>query len=213
MVQAILEGRKTETRRTRGLDKINENPDAWQFKGIDHTGEYIFYNPTFYDEHNGLSIAIKCPYGQVGDQLWVRETWASEYRTRVYYKADMMSYGNCNEVGLVDGITIYDKKMFPVAIQHGQISKWKSPRFMFRWASRITTENTKIRVERVQEIDKKDKYDQDIGGGAWKEGFRCPCPTAAFMLYWESLNGKRGYGWIKNPWVWVIEFKDIKNEV
>lgn len=193
MVRAIQEGHKTETRRTRGLDKINYFPVAWQFKGIDHTGEYVFYNPVFYDKHNGLSIGIKCPYGQVGDQLWVRETfyvqpelWARNHEPQpIHYAADGLT--ECLEDYII-----------------------KPSIFMPRWASRITTENTKIRVERVQDIYSYDKYGQQIDVGAWKEGFRCPNSIAAFMLYWDKLNAKRGYPWKLNPWIWVIEFKEIK---
>lgn len=193
-VRAILEGRKTQTRRTRGLDKINANPDAWQFMGIDDAGEYVFWNPTYYDEHNGLSIGIKCPYGQVGDQLWVKETFAYvEHNSHVVYKSDGMEqirkhYPFLNEVCI----------------------GWKSPRFLPRWASRITTENTKIRVERVQDITTNDLIAEGIEPPLAQYDSGSMPRIIIFEKLWDSLNAKRGYSWEFNPCIWVIEFKETK---
>lgn len=75
MVLAILEGEKTRTRRTKGLEQVNEAPDEWVFEGkvVDSVekrdvGKYCFLN-----EESGECAYVKCPYGKVGDHLWVRE--------------------------------------------------------------------------------------------------------------------------------------------
>ena len=79
--------------------------------------------------------------------------------------------------------------------------------FMPRWASRLSLRVTDVRAEPLQAIDKLDEFGQHIDGGAWAEGIRCPNPTAGFMLYWDSLNAKRGYPWDINPLVWVVKFE------
>ena len=197
MIRAILEGRKTQTRRTRGLDKINANPDAWQFMGIDDAGEYVFWNPTYYDEHNGLSIGIKCPYGQVGDQLWVRETFTLTQFNKPVYRADAKDKDGLRW----DSIEPNDPQKEVL---------WRSPRFMFRWASRITTENTKIRVERVQDITTNDLIAEGIEPPLAQYDSGSMPRIIIFEKLWDSLNAKRGYSWEFNPCIWVIEFKETK---
>jgi len=188
MVKAILEGRKTQTRRTRGLNEINKNPDDWVVHHIDGT-EWEFKNTK-----NLADYHINCPYGKIGDRLWVRETWAI-----IDAKLPMLPY--------VDGIkTIYraDNKK-----EYNKI-KWHPSIFMPRKFSRITLEITNIRVERVQDITAKDAY---------AEGARCDCLKPVdickgnidnFKKLWNSINEKKGYGWNKNPWVWVPEWLPYK---
>lgn len=208
-VCAILDGRKTHTRRTRGLDKINKNPDAWQFMGIDDAGEYVFWNPTYYDEHNGLSIGIKCPYGQVGDQLWCRENFYQLYQ----------------EGKWIDGCIRYAEwadELYAHNNTVGEFGYRKRPSiFMAKMYSRITLEITEIRVERVRKISRQDciaegieRCDRNNPFCGWRnyqnEEYECDNPYECFKTLWDSLNAKRGCGWESNPFVWVIEFKEIK---
>lgn len=171
MVKAILEG-KTQTRRTWGLDEINKHPEAWcDPKNI---ADNWWRFESVYD--SGEFLVVKCPYGQVGDRLWVKETWRNLGNNEVseprpIYKADYLL--NSNQF------------------------KWKSPRFMPRWASRIDLEITEVRAERLQEISEED---------AEAEGFKyhidefqpgCSYIVTAkekFEDKWDSLNAKRGYG-------------------
>lgn len=211
MVQAILEGYKTQTRRVvkpqpyiterHYLNASHRNGNSFLFKNL---------------QDNRLLIC-ECPYGQVGDRLWVRETWVEDripqfkesQRGTVHYKADNI----------------------PV-ITESWAGHWKPSIFMPRWASRITLEITDIRVQRLQEIG----YDDAIAEGVSKEmglrfGFASPYPEDKYLLMlarhiyvalWDSINGKRSinlsatngktvyeYSWIANPWVWVIEFKKV----
>ena len=173
MVKAILEGRKTQTRRV--LRDTTE-----------HRGEQ--YNPAYIERwKNDEGWAKICPYGKVGDRLWVRETFCDDciqdpVPHRVCYKA------NRENQPASDFCT-----------------KWKPSIFMPRWASRITLEITNIRVERVQDIGVKDalaegvKYDVSVRGGD---------PVSRYQDLWDSINGEK-YPWSSNPWVWVIEFKRI----
>ena len=214
MVKAILEGRKTMTRRLDGLKEINQKPNKWRLpvKQADDEGRWWFSSDTQEE-----TIVVKPRY-QVGDRLWVRETL---YR-HIYL----------NEAGYLADET-------PVFINQtiGDVAKWQWQKdilpsiHMPRWASRITLEITEVRVERLQEIPLEDIY---------KEG--CPIEKATifvdpadgyelkaratewFARLWESLNAKRkptkydrehgivepitpSYAWASNPWVWVISFK------
>jgi hypothetical protein len=177
MVKAILDGRKTMTRRV----------IKWPHVEIDI--DHRILGGCYWDEQKGRLTGqmyiLSCPYGQTGDRLWVRETWQYNPFGGIVYRAG-------------SGIVDCDGR------------GWKPSIFMPRRASRITLEITAVRVERVQDIDKRDGHGQHIIGDAWAEGFRTPNPTAAFMLYWDSLNAKRGHGWEKNPFVWTIAFKRIQ---
>jgi len=150
---------------------------------------------TFYKNALIGAILTACPYGQVGDRLWCKETWFPnhlDWRERhnisdVDYKADYDGRGSFYEDG---------------------DPSWRPSIFMPRWASRIDLEITDIRVERLQEI---------ISGDCLAEGILASCDDGIgvqgmeldykFSKLWDSLNAKRGYSWESNPFVWVIEFK------
>lgn len=86
--------------------------------------------------------------------------------------------------------------------------KWKPAIFMPRWASRITLEIVSIRVERVKEITEHDALSEGVFGDEvdWADQ---PMPSMCFEALWDSINGKT-HPWSSNPWVWVIEFKQIE---
>ena len=181
MVKAILDGRKTMTRRTGGLNKINENPNHW-FGIPENIEEGALWR---FNNYNGSSLIVKCPY-QIGDRLWVKETWAEPF----------------NRTTDKDSETpLYKADIYPSFLK---CYKWKPSIFMPRWASRITLLITEVKTERVQEISHS-PFDQDCHA----EGFNNPSDLCLndFMQCWNSLNAKRGYGWEKNPWVWVIGFR------
>ena len=194
MVRAILDGKKTQTRRV--------------FKTKEGEAEF--------------TRSLKpSPYGQVGDTLWVRETfyaygkWVKDGTTKAgeqaykfldltpenqaldyYYAATEKPTVVCTKI---------DKK-------HGLKSWFKRPSiFMPKWASRITLKITDIRVERVQDISERD---------AASEGVNTPYPPdetklfsdyrERFEILWDSINAKRGYSWESNPYVWVVKFEVIK---
>jgi hypothetical protein len=138
-----------------------------------------------------------CPYGGVGDRLWVRETWScprqiggSYVREKRMYKADETSpYLDYSNV------------------------VWKPSIHMPRQFSRITLEITGMRVERLQAITANDCIAEGIPSrGIDRDG---PCIASALMYIddyqklWDSLNASRGYGWEPNPYVWVISFRKV----
>jgi hypothetical protein len=180
MVHAILDGRKTQTRRA-----IKPQPDHWCIMvGRTLRGGEL-HIPTYNTEYP--ERIIPCPYGQPGDRLWVRETWF-ESNGAVHHKAGY------SQVDL-DG-----KSDFPCTV------KWRPSIHMPRWASRITLEIVEVRVQRVQEISLSDIREEGIEKGLLDVSYDM---KQNFITLWDSINAKRGFGWDKNPWVWAIEFKRI----
>lgn len=202
MVRAILEGRKTQTRRvvkpTQSTPKVAPlRMEPWIIDGEwqeDDNGLPCWAG--FHPDYPGEAKWFTCPYGQPGDRLWVRETWSKETidsTERIVYRAD-------------------------IANGHNFIG-WRPSIHMPRAYSRITLEITDVRAERVQEISEADAKAE----GALQEfrtvvmrpdggpDYHLPLSyRAGFANLWDSINAKRGYGWDSNPWVWVIGFRRVQ---
>jgi len=198
MVRAILDGRKTQTRRV-----IKPQPDYAILKeGTEleahkcpqlapvHSGrkEWGLYRVPYHGR-DVPCFSFDCPYGKPGDRLWVRETWA-RFKGNVFYKQE----GSNNH--------LIEKTV-----------GWTPSIYMPRWASGIALEITSIRVERIQEITPIDALAEGIEYERYGQGLGDACDEVrilqTFQELWDSINAKRGYGWYENPWVWVIEFKVI----
>lgn len=188
MVRAILDGMKSQTRRTvknrghlpefRGPRGCEDDAECWGWENPD-TGLHIGIIPS---SSNGYKDSILCPYGVIGDRLWVRETWADLPHGLNY------SEGESTLVFRADG---------DIAI------KWRPSIFMPRRASRITLEITNIRVERLNEISRGDCMAEGCPFPNMQDG---PNPRDWYKDIWETLNGK---GSFDDRWVWVIEFKQL----
>ena len=197
MVRAILDGRKTMTRRV--VKNASVIIQDWDKNDKS-------YGPFFEDEYGDSHKTVeRCPYGQPGDRLWVRETFSLRDDGLVFsYRSD------------------YPKKGFwEDAPHYGKDIKWKPSIHMPRWASRITLEITDIRVERLQEITQWDCEAEGIIGTTSPSpvnglpyetysaaGFKESEPKLAFERLWDSA-AKPGFTWDDNPWVWVVEFKQL----
>jgi hypothetical protein len=222
MVNAILDGRKTQTRRVIKPQPILMDSGTWYPSEIpgdkrNHTGKH-YANENHM--RKGMPIDFS-PYGQPGDQLWVREAWKmSSFMegepVEFQYKSDGAmaeenEHSDCFQYeNWYENICV---KSTDQLIKMGWINKdedgifhwergesplpWRPSIHMPRWASRITLEIVNIRVERVNWINDIDGYAEGMIGG--------DCVTL-FKELWDKLNAKRGYGWDVNPWVWVIEF-------
>jgi|WetSurMetagenome_2_1015567.scaffolds.fasta_scaffold03883_12 hypothetical protein len=219
MVRALFERRKSQTRRVKGLDYINEYPGRWILAGNSLSHPNIpriakkYDNSVYWcwDSCSGetISFVTTCPYGKVGDTLWVRETWNWEGDT---------SYEDLLPIGSFWYKADFEKNEGP--------AKWKPSIFMPRKACRILLEVTDIRTERIQNISEEDAINEGIEHEG--DGFKCyakidsgrhkgedhpwnviPNRSAktSYQELWESLNGINS--WANNPWVWVIEFKRI----
>ncbi len=200
MVRAILDGRKTQTRRIMKLPIIHSD---------DERGTVSIASPDP-DVWASAFVATYCPYGQPGDRLWVRETWRSgwsyggDYQT-VQYRATETAHVGDPDHAVCE--VMVGKFGIPDNTPHSIISggKWKPSIHMPRWASRITLEIVSVSVERLQDISKDDA----IAEGVRPCGYGLNDGTAqrAFKSLWQSINGPES--WDANPWVWVVEFKRI----
>lgn len=190
MVQAILDGRKTQTRRTKGLESINEMPENYKYIGLStddddykgcHYFEYINYKypPETYNPVE--------PVMNVGDVLWVRETFyktiAEELKGAFFYKADI------------------DKLSWTF--------KWKPSIFMPKEACRIFLKIKSIRVERLKSITREDArsegIERDLISGTKFKNYVDDSTTyneqTSFFSLWESINGKQSLE--ANPYVFA----------
>ncbi|NDD55910.1 hypothetical protein EBZ39_18940 [bacterium] len=215
MVRAILDGSKTQTRR---IVKRQPKPHHWEafptYKFLSRLFDAV--KATFWitghsqeergKHHRDDGITVKCPYGSVGDQLWVRETF------RLYDRNEECAcYEQCSCPP--SGTPIY-------RADSSHESKWKPSIFMPRWASRINLKITGIRVERLQDISGDDAWAEGVPCASWAEsdwdddGYPTPWEKRyryALEQYeelWESINGPGS--WDANPYVWVIGFEVVK---
>lgn len=178
MVQAILAGRKTMTRR------VVKHQDCVEF---DKEGAIYVHHPKCpsYCEYgcNGAGFGTS-RYGIPGDHLWVRETWAKGW------------YGDKKDGELV----VYR------ADEEQCGTKWKSPYHMFRKDSRITLEITDVGVEKVTDITEGDCNKEGVYIDGTSSMGHIFTAVEHFAALWDFINGKK-YPWSSNPWCWVIEFK------
>lgn len=190
MVQAILAGNKTQTRRVKGLEFINETPDQFI---IEHTGPSFLHINGKSKEGWGAKFVSKsglryfdiaiCPYGQPGDVLWVRETTGRfAFGGQYSYKTDD---------------------------NDGEVIKWKPSIHMPKAAARIWLQIESIRVERLKDISEEDARHEGVFNKylAWKgtEHESTREGREFFKNLWQSINGEES--WNANPWVWAITFK------
>jgi hypothetical protein len=205
MVRAILEGRKTQTRRiVKNLVNTVVGTDYCFHETKDGTWELGFdYVPK---TGSGCFLRyIKCPYGKPGDRLWVRETWSCCYigdnvdgsaTYEIKYKSENQR----------QSINVSEDQCWKLRNVLDKNDVWQPSIHIPRIASRILLEVVSVRVERLQDISEED---------AKLEGFTNSVlmktnhyPTVDFRLYWDLINGKK-YPWDANHWVWVIEFKKV----
>lgn len=194
MVKAILDGTKTQTRRV-----VKPQPEGYDRIRAENGGVY--------GESRGVSDWFKCPYGKVGDKLWVRETWAIN---DVKYEHPIPKERPSDLEELIYRADGELHEQFEIV--DGDLP-WKPSIHMPRWASRINLEIVKVRVERLQDISNEDTEAE--GMDAWcDDGVHDPgdAQRTQYKELWNKLNEKRGYGWDKNPWVWVVEFKKLEGK-
>lgn len=191
MVQAILEGRKTQTRRIVKFKTAGANHTAnYERAMISDSGDVF----RFFQEENWLGWFDEKPKYNTGDILWVRETWRKDLYNIYDHKAD------------------YTERIISHPSNKGI---WKPSIHMPKAAARIFLEVTNVRVERLFDISEKDaiaegiiviepeeaynSYDKGVGSYATARG--------SFFSLWTSINGQASLD--ANPWVWVYEFKRI----
>lgn len=182
MVRAILDGRKTQTRRT-----VKPQPDEDGLAKVTN-GPWVDTSERNY----------RCPFGAAGDRIWVRETFCPvddtqyggkkwvDYRTTPKFEASYPAGWDC-------------------APNDAEALKWRPSIHMPRWASRILLEITDVRVERLKSICDGDAIREGCSTADMKSG---DCVADVFARLWASIYGDES--WNSNPWVWVIEFRRVE---
>lgn len=193
MVRAILDGRKTQTRRIMAPQPADDIE-----RGIFPNPEAIGWKSSLRHKH-GSTTAHFCPYGKPGDRIWVREAFrvhsrATDVATLVYKASERNSWTE-------------QTHRVPVAVCNKPATpeKWTPSLHMPRWASRILLEITNVRVERLKSISDCDAIREGCSTADMKSG---DCVADVFARLWASIYGDES--WNSNPWVWVIEFKRVE---
>ncbi|HHT7498140.1 TPA: hypothetical protein ACT1U4_003041 [Klebsiella pneumoniae] len=222
MVRAILDGRKTQTRRIMAPQPADDIE-----RGIFPNPEVIGWKSSRRHKH-GSTTAHFCHYGKPGDRIWVRETWGvvshafSDDGLMIDWVPDRpataiheMPFGN----GYYSGYAIYaadgdftwgDDDGY----EDGRLC-WKPSIHMPRAASRILLEITDVRVERLNAISQEDAQAEGMELTGWRPTYSDPdsggevmTPYDNFAELWSSIYGDES--WKANPWVWVISFKRVE---
>jgi len=229
LVRAVLEGRKFQTRRP----ITPQPPTPERFRGSDfglsravadgvkmysqNDWERLPKHPTDWDlvgsvgvaKDAGFPLRYRCPHGQVGDRLWVREAWQAYHQTCV----------ESDEWEVCEGAPSVLRENYAPHIEYRATSKsmgpWRPSIHMPRWASRLSLVITDVRVERLQAISEEDARAEGVEriGDRWRdymperEAPTRTCATAreSFCSLWESIYGTASLA--ANPWVWAISFE------
>lgn len=201
MVRAVLDGRKTQTRRIVKPQPVEWRPGSWSWPAAFTTEKPYPWTLAWHEPHRPETIGT-CPFGEPGDRLWVRETWSDfcplwehwcgcgteqmqAERHRRIYRADGEPEGRV-----------------------GWRGKWVPSIHMPRWASRLTLDVVSVRVERLQDITEADALaegfapgTEDLLGGAVAR----LSARDYFQNTWQEIYGFAS--WDANPWVWVVAFR------
>lgn len=188
-VRAILEGRKTQFRRVVKFE--------WS-----SSREALMNQATF-------DPAYKCPYGQPGDRLWVRETWGMSFEDIVIAIGRQFvsggTWGSDDRPDRKPCVVFRADGDMPDNSPH-ETARWSTPVQMPRWASRITLEIVSVRVERLNDISAEDAELE--GCNRFVDSPGSYDARVQFCELWESIHGHVSLD--LNQWVWVIEFKEVR---
>ncbi|HCQ8347255.1 TPA: hypothetical protein OMD81_001148 [Klebsiella variicola] len=221
MVRALLSGRKTQTRR---IMKVQPKPsksrpgDFWfsskKLESMVHVSDLAPGNSPIADYHLFIQEHC-CPFGAVGDRIWVRETFQGPL-----FDYDLMdSY--CKDPAPFERpeFCVYKADGVPAPEFYDADDElhccWRPSIHMPRWASRILLEITDVRVERLNAISQEDAQAEGMELTGWRPTYSDPdsggevmTPYDNFAELWSSIYGAEN--WQANPWVWVIEFKRVE---
>ncbi len=213
MVRAILEGRKTQTRRV--------IKPGWRFDTMTRSVWDYLDNGSELDMAKAVHY---CPHGRRDDRLWVRETWCMKADCEEFKDSEQEYHYRAGEydVGPPDcGLTRTGHERSP----------WRSPIHMPRKACRLVLSIKHVRPERLQRITAQGACKEGVevdatpntrwaidNGGDYPAASYLPGGSVAkatmddiilayFASLWDALNKHRGFGWDENPWVWVIDFR------
>ena len=192
MVRAILDGRKTMTRRIVKMDGAKITDGKWGYSCFTPDGHISLRGNIDKRQHGEQFIKLKY---KVGDILWVREMWAEYYDPHDYPFDPIFAYKADN---------------------NAKPKRWKPSIHMPKAACRLFLQITDVRVERLKDISEEDAIAEGVEqnrDGSWRdyiEPNQLPqdCARASFISLWMKINGPES--WESNPWVWVVSFKQIE---
>ena len=224
MVRAILAGEKTQTRRlVKSRNDLSRYNKVFELSKKEYNTEIAtefkvkivakkpiaLYFKNFFND-----LDVECPYGNVGDQRWVRETFFEVYNDQ-FQPTGKYCYAATHQ-GYVN--VLDDDGGIKINKDGSDASPWKPSIHMPRKASRILLEITGIRVERLQDISwedcesegilQKQEHDYTVYFDYLKNDYLASNPKESYQSLIEKINGPET--WEKNPWMWVVEFKTIE---
>ncbi|WP_458068696.1 hypothetical protein [Rhodanobacter sp. BL-MT-08] len=230
MVRALLEGRKTVTRRIFAPERMTWTPNGRYQTHALRNGEVVQTGSGPFKPECWLNY---CPHGQPGDRLWVREAWRSAAGLDDLSGKQIAE--RCKEAGYrlpwapiqYEASGFRNEHWSGFGDPHGSamVGRYRHARFMPRWASRITLEVTNVRVERLCEGEGDTSFESRYlaeginsihhgDGDYYYSAIRdephpknWSYPDNAFRELWESINGIGS--WNTDPWVWAIEFRRL----
>ena len=192
MVRALLDGRKSQTRRVvKGVEIVRVS-DRAEFLSRSHypLSKRDGGGVAYVELADGRFVGLPCPFGKPGDLLWVRETWAPSVHAAAARTDD------------------YPVEYAATAAKPDQRidGRWRPSIHMPRRASRLTLRITGVRVERLQEISEADARTEGVeAADCWHAHYH------GFSLLWQRINGTEAWG--SNPWVWVLSFEALCTNV
>lgn len=202
MVRALLDGRKTQTRRVlklpaslAGADLASAYPDDALWGAFGNGGMKVMLGEEM--------RRLRCPYGQPVDTLWVREAWAH----------CVLSRDNCDEYHSVSVEVGKGTHVAFAADPRVEISgRWRPSIHMPRWASRLTLRIVSVRAERLQDITEGDAIEEGCSSTPLAlrvsaDEMETACEQ--FRRLWDEINGHRA-PWASNPWVWRVNFEVVR---
>ena len=207
-----LDGTKTVTRRTWGLEKINKDPDLWEKPFYDEVTGYW----NFWQVNTGDVLSAKCPYGGVGDLLIMRETW------------QLQMHSGCYDIAFKDG-RLKDAGTLPYMTRYSHLRDkcwvWRPSIHMpYEFSRGLFEILPGLRPEMLQEITEEDARAEGIKliTGTYRpydpetlEFTDIARPITHRHLFeglWDSLNASRGYPWAGNWWIWRIPYKKLERQ-
>lgn len=223
MIRAILDGKKTQTRRVvkpqppqpeqvrakAGIDfalfQRDDTPGIWYVEGPVWAVRQLMDPPI-------PTPSWTCPYGEPGERLWVRESFYCDHCFVGDYERTAAGSRSACEAEWREMVFYGEARDDWKGCEwDGGVPGLKPSIHMPRWASRLTLEMTDVRVQRVQEISEPDAYAEGIETGTVVQDFGMDHARPAFRTLWDSLNAKRGHSWESNPWVWCLTFRRVES--
>lgn len=196
MVRAILEGRKTQTRRALKHQPIDILPMPTA-----PGREWVILEQK---DPEPKGKVVRCRFGKPGDLLWVRETWQHSNDPAGPYEPDCIVYYRADYLDDPHGADGEKSK-------EGKYRYWRPSIHMPRSASRITLRITEVRVERLNDISPEDAAAEGWPGPDEQNTIASAYPIAWYARLWDQINGPRSYD--ANPWVWVVKFERVADSV